>query len=178
MDRTGLIKSDSPPLSMGDKFEELDDAYFEEAEASTPSPEELHAFLTFLGTNDVTEAEAYFCPEEWHYPFVLDHVNETDIIWDIGAGDCRLDLLLAQKVKHVYAIEIVPDHLIRALKILNLAKPPNLTLIWGNGFTLPIPAEVTKVICLMIHREHEFHTSIAGKELIVADEQEISVVKM
>jgi len=33
------------------------------------------------------------------YPFVLENLNTDDVVLDLGAGDLRLDVLMADRVK-------------------------------------------------------------------------------
>lgn len=144
-----------PKGKYSDTISKLDAAYFENSQYS-PTIDEHNDFKRFSLENGIEGWEAFFVPEENYYQEVLDNVSSEDVIFDVGAGDFRLDLLLSEKVKHIYAVEIHPETVSDALKIIGLNKPSNLTVICGNGFDMLLPLDVTCVICLMIHRVHDF----------------------
>ena len=79
---------------------------------------------------------------------VLNWVDPTDTVLDIGAGDLRLAHRLAGKVRRVYAIEQN-----QSLATLPTWSPPagNLTLIWGDAYRVPFPAGITTGLLLMRH---------------------------
>jgi len=113
--------------------------------------------------------EDFFVPEEEHYETVMGAVKPDDVVFDIGAGDLRLDLMLCEKVKRVYAVEINPVTLAGALQNIGFDMPKNLITIRGNAFDIGLPLDTTFVLCLMIHRQHEIPTEwLLGRASIVA----------
>lgn len=103
--------------------------------------------------------EIWFNPEVTNYDDCLSKLNPDDIIFDVGAGDLRFDLIMAEKVRKVYAVEINPKILASSLRIIKYDMPENLIVICGNAFDMDLPGDVTVVTCLMIHRQHEFPDS-------------------
>ena len=128
--------------------------YYDRAIERSPSSKELSLFQLFMQRNDIRGGEYFFCPETMFYAPVLTLLSKKDVVLDIGAGDLRFDLRMAQKVKKVYAVEINPVLLADVLRIIGYAQPKNLVIICGNGFKLPIPLDVSIILCLMIHKAH------------------------
>lgn len=118
--------------------------------------EECFSFQCLRG---IKGYEIWFYPEVCNYNDCLSKLNEHDVVFDVGAGDLRFDLIMAEKVKKVYAVEINPKTLASALRIIGYDMPENLIVICGNAFEMELPNDVTVVTCLMIHREHEFPDS-------------------
>lgn len=136
-------------------IERLERQYLK-ASTKLPTPKQHQKYVVFSETHDIRGLEGFFVPEENNYQTVLDNVKPDDVIFDVGAGDLRLDLLLSEKVKKVYAVEINPETVGNTLKIIGLDKPANLTVICGNGFEMELPSDVTLITNLMIHRKHPF----------------------
>lgn len=113
--------------------------------------------------------EVWFLPEVTNYDDCLSKLNPDDVVFDVGAGDLRFDLIMAEKVRKVYAVEINPKILAGALRIIGYDMPENLTVICGNAFTMELPGDVTAVTCLMIHRKHEFPDSWKKCRMISTD---------
>ncbi|MEM2996702.1 MAG: class I SAM-dependent methyltransferase, partial [Candidatus Bathyarchaeia archaeon] len=116
------------------------------------------------------------------YPFVLENLDPDDVVLDLGAGDLRLDILMAERVKKVYAVEVNPILLGRALQIIGYDLPRNLIVICANLFDVEIPKDATVVVILMRHctrREEIFKrfkklkiiTNFGG-ELIIKDKRD------
>lgn len=95
-------------------------------------------------------------PEEMYYQDCLSKLSPDDTVFDVGAGDLRFSLMMADMVRKVYAVEINPGLVSSALRIIGWDMPVNLTVICGNAFNMELPGDVTAVTCLMIHRKHEF----------------------
>ena len=112
--------------------------------------------------------EIFYVPEEMYYSSCLDILSRDDVVFDVGAGDMRFDLIMAEKVRKVYAIEINPTITARALNIIRYGLPPNLIAVCGNAFEMDLPSDVTVVTCLMIHRMHEFPESWKRCRIIYA----------
>ncbi|MBU0778125.1 hypothetical protein KKF82_07690 [Patescibacteria group bacterium] len=100
--------------------------------------------------------EIFFMLEEDNYEDCLSKLSPDDVVFDVGAGDMRFDLMVAGMCKKVYAVEINPGLVSSALRIIGWDMPANLTVICGNAFEMELPGDVTVVTCLMIHRQHEF----------------------
>jgi SAM-dependent methyltransferase len=58
---------------------------------------------------------------------------------EVGAGDCRLPIEVARKVKQVYAVD-VSDEVNKGIK-----PPPNFELIVSNGTDIPLPSDTVDV---------------------------------
>ncbi|MCX7856259.1 MAG: rRNA adenine methyltransferase [Anaerolineae bacterium] len=110
---------------------------------------------SFLLRHDLDEWEGRFSPyDEDLYRAVLEHVAPTDVVIEIGAGDLRLALRLAREVQQVYAIEVNPLLVARALERVGLSLPRNLVVICANALDFPVPAGVTVAVLLMRHCRH------------------------
>ena len=120
-----------------------------------PSDQNLTDYQIFMENNNIVGWEGFFCPEDNNYQDCFNQLKKEDVVFDIGAGDLRFDLIMLKKVKKVYSIEIDPTILGPALKVIGFSKPANLIVINGNGFDFEIPNDVTVITCLMIHRKHE-----------------------
>lgn len=115
-------------------------------------------FAPFLLRHDLDEWEGWFSPyDEDLYRAVLEHVTPTDIVMEIGAGDLRLALRLAQRAQQVYAVEVNPLLVARALEGVGLSLPRNLMVICANALDVPVPAGVTVGVLLMRHCRHFGH---------------------
>ena len=86
--------------------------------------------------------------DEATYQQVLDWLSPEDTVLDIGAGDLRLARRLADKVGHVYAIELNRS-------LATMATRPqssdNLTVIWDDAYRVPFPVGITAGVLLMRH---------------------------
>jgi hypothetical protein len=118
--------------------------------------EELRRDAEFQERHGVRGGEFFFCPESNYYGKVLKLLGPRDVVWDVGAGDLRFDLMMSRRVRKVYAVELNPVILGRALAIIGYDMPENLVAVCGNAFDMPLPPDVTVVVCLMIHRMHPF----------------------
>lgn len=112
--------------------------------------------LSFQVLRGMKGFEVWFVPELTNYDDCLSKLNGYDVVFDVGAGDLRFDLMMAEKVRKVYAVEINPKILASALNIIGYDMPTNLTVICGDAFDMDLPPDVTVVTCLMIHRKREF----------------------
>lgn len=117
---------------------------------------DFEACTAFQHKHGMKGWEIFFMPEEMNYNDCLSKLSPDDVVFDVGAGDLRFDLMMAEKVKKVYAVEINPGLLSSALRIIGWDMPVNLTVICGNAFEMELPGDVTVVTCLMIHREQDF----------------------
>jgi SAM-dependent methyltransferase len=88
------------------------------------------------------------------YDAVLSHIAPEDVVLDIGAGDLRLALRVADRAQKVYAVEVNPLVVAQALDIIGLELPRNLHVVCSNALDLPIPTDVTIAVLLMRHCRH------------------------
>ena len=131
-------------------------------------PGELEAFSIFCDGRDIRGGEYWLMPEDNFYEPALKLLEKADVLFDLGAGDLQFALLASERVKLVYAIEINPTILGRALTLVGLDLPKNVIPICGDGFTYPLPGNVTKIACLMIHRGHDFSEAMLALPIIWA----------
>lgn len=111
-------------------------------------------FLNFIHLQGLDEWEALFYSNESLYQGVLEEVSSDDIILDIGAGDLSLSFLLSRKVKEVYAIEVNPLIVSKALEGIGYDLPVNLYVICGNALKFEFPKKISVAILLMRHCQH------------------------
>ncbi|GAB4578319.1 MAG: hypothetical protein Fur0022_10540 [Anaerolineales bacterium] len=101
---------------------------------------------------DETSWEAIWAPyPESLYQEVLALLHSYDVVLDIGAGDMRLAIPMAELTQHVYAIENQASLIARAQ---NKNLPPHLTIFHEDACTFPFPAGITTAILLMRHCTH------------------------
>ena len=88
------------------------------------------------------------------YEAVLKEVGDGDSGLDLGAGDLRLALRMAERAERVYAVDVNPVVLGRALDVIGLDLPRNLHVICANGLDVVVPPDVTMAVLLMRHCRH------------------------
>ena len=99
----------------------------------------------------VSDWEAMFAPyDQQTYQAVLDQLEPTDVVIDIGAGDLRLARQMAQIVRKVYAVESNAQMLDQAF-LSSDPLPANLIPICADARTLDIPSGITTGVLLMRH---------------------------
>lgn len=109
----------------------------------------------FAAGHDLADWEGRWSPYgEEVYGFVLDRVRAGDTALEIGAGDLRLALRLAERVRRVYAVEVNPRLLGAALSRAGYALPRGLIAICGNALDVTFPPDVTVAVLLMRHCRH------------------------
>ena len=113
--------------------------------------EDPEQFEKWLNRQSLFGFEYKSTPDVECYPFVLENLNSNDVVLDLGAGDLRLDILMAEKVKKVYAVEVNPILVGRALQIIGYDMPRNLIVVCANLFDIEPPKDVTVVVILMRH---------------------------
>jgi SAM-dependent methyltransferase len=97
--------------------------------------------------------EAMWAPYgEPAYRAVLAHIQPSDSVLEIGAGDLRLARRIAAVAARVYAIERNSHILAQAVQPL----PDNLVVMTGDARCLEFPCGVTCGVLLMRHCLH-FH---------------------
>jgi hypothetical protein len=111
-------------------------------------------FVPHTTTEDATW-EALWAPyDQPTYQAVVDLLTPADIVLEIGAGDLRLAIQIANAAQRVYAIEIQEKILDVALNSLSEPLPGNLVVIHGDACRLPFPSAVTTAVLLMRHCTH------------------------
>jgi len=121
-----------------------------------PSREEIESFSGWAKSHGLTDGEVMFVPETWFYGEVLEMLDLSDVVFDVGAGDLRFALLASIRVKKVYAVEINPEVLGKALQVIGYDLPRNVIPICADAREFPLPPDVTVITCLMIHRSWDF----------------------
>jgi SAM-dependent methyltransferase len=111
-------------------------------------------FLSFIHLQGLDEWESLFFANKFLYQDVLKEISSEDIVLDIGAGNLSLSILLAKKVKAVYAIEVNPMIIANALEDIGYNLPVNLYVTCGNALKLEFPKNVSAAILLMRHCLH------------------------
>ncbi len=106
--------------------------------------------------------------DETTYRAVLSQVQASDMVLEIGAGDFRLAYRLADKARHVLAIELNPALVSMAQ---SRPRPPNLSIILADAYRYPFPTGTTVGVLLMRHCRHfgifaDKLTAIACRRLI------------
>jgi hypothetical protein len=84
------------------------------------------------------------------YAEVLIHIESEDVVLEIGAGDMRLAMLLAQKARFVYALEI-QGLLLEKVIPNRVVLQNNLTILNQDARTSPFPKGITTAVLLIRH---------------------------
>lgn len=109
----------------------------------------------FAARRGLTPWEVWYAPyDEAVYAFVLERLEADDVVLDIGAGDFRLAMAAAGKVRKVYAVEVHPSLVADFLGREGNRLPANLQVVCGNALDFPIPPDVTTGILLVRHSGH------------------------
>jgi len=125
-------------------------------EDAIPTKEDLKEFSIFADKHKFKGNEGWFLPEKKEYRKVLSHIKSNDVVLDIGAGNFALDLILAEKCKKVYAVEVNPKVVSDALTIIGYNQPRNLIIICANGLDFPVPKDVNTLVMLLRHFSQPF----------------------
>ena len=100
------------------------------------------------------EWEAAWAPyDESTYRAVLNYIHPTDCVLEIGAGDLRLAKRLAGVARLVFAIEINPEVLARAVQPL----PDNLVVMLGDALIMEFPTGISCGVLMMRQCLHFRH---------------------
>lgn len=78
------------------------------------------------------------------YRFALEAALPDDVVVDIGAGDLRLALRMAARVRRVYAVERNPVLVERLMGSFD-----NLVVVCADALTWTLPPDVTLAVLLM-----------------------------
>lgn len=133
--------------------------YINELGHETTTSKDIIEWRVFAEKHDFLGNEGWFLPEHWMYREVLEHIEKNDVVLDIGAGNFAFSILLANKCKKVYAIEVNPTVVRSGLEILGYNLPRNLTVICGNALDYPVPSDVNTLVILLQNLEHPLPVS-------------------
>jgi SAM-dependent methyltransferase len=126
-----------------------------EARTETRRYQFCEHYEPFADSHDLTDWEGWFSPYPLEiYETVLSHIAPDDVVLEIGAGDLRLALQMAERAQRVYAVEVNPLVIGSALETIGLSIPRNLHAICANALDFPIPPGVTVAVLLMRHCQH------------------------
>jgi len=88
-------------------------------------------------------------PQVENYEEALSTLRRKDVLMDMGAGDLRFALMASEKCKKVYAVEMNPETISRALGVIGYALPRNLVVICADWRYVPVWRDVTIIINLV-----------------------------
>jgi len=112
-------------------------------------------FGSFAARHGLSAWEGWFGPyDDEIYSSVLQNLKKDDIVLDLGAGDLRLALMMVERVRRVYAVEVNPLVVGAALDVIGFDLPRNLQVICANALDITPPPEVTVAVLLMRHCHH------------------------
>ena len=112
-------------------------------------------FAAFAHLHDLADWEGWFSPyDDETHGAVLDHVTSDDVVLEIGAGDLRLALRIAERARRVYAVEVNPLVIGPALETIGFHLPRNLHVVCANALDVPVPPGVSVGVLLMRHCQH------------------------
>jgi SAM-dependent methyltransferase len=112
-------------------------------------------FASFARLHNLADWEGWFSPyDDETYNAVLDHVAADDVVLEIGAGDLRLALRMAERARRVHAVEVNPLVIGPALEMIGLCLPRNLHVTCANALDVPVPPGVSVAVLLMRHCQH------------------------
>lgn len=112
-------------------------------------------FEAFAARHQLAGWEGWYSPhDEETYLQVLQTIEKEDIVLDIGAGDLRLALRIAEQAQRVYAVEVNPLVVGMALRTIGFHLPRNLQVVCANALDFSIPAGITVGVLLMRHCQH------------------------
>ncbi|MFQ5951219.1 MAG: rRNA adenine N-6-methyltransferase family protein, partial [Candidatus Geothermarchaeales archaeon] len=113
------------------------------------SPEARSMWAEWAESRGLSSDVHHFVPDRSLYTAAVRAVGPTDVVFDVGAGDLRLDVALSERVRKVYAVEIDPVLLGRALEVIGYRLPSNIVPICADGLRLSLPSDVSVVLALI-----------------------------
>jgi len=90
-----------------------------------------------------------YVPHLENYNEMLAKLSKDDVLCDMGAGDLRFALMASEICKKVYAVEMCPKIVSKALEIISWRLPRNLIVICGDWRYFPVPKDVTIISCMV-----------------------------
>jgi len=142
--------------------------------------EDPEQFENWLNRQSLFGFEYKSTPDIECYSFVLENLDKNDIVFDLGSGDLRLSILMAERVKKVYAVEVNPILVGRALQVIGYDMPRNLIVTCGNLFDLEMPKDATVVVILMRHctRQEEIFKKFKKVKIISNFNGELKITEV
>ena len=112
-------------------------------------------FESFAARHELTDWEGWFSPyDEETYDLVLHNIAQDDVVIEIGAGDLRLALQLAERARRVYAVEVNALLVGAALQAIGFDLPRNLLVICANALDISFHLDITVAVLLIRHCQH------------------------
>ena len=133
------------------------------------SPKQISKSMNWQKRIGLEGWEVFFCPETDNYRFVIENIEPQEVIYDVGAGDLRLDLVLSQRCKKVYAVEINPMIIGKSIELIGYDMPKNLISICADALKFPLPKDVTTIVVLVRHLIHPLPEEWYEKRIISND---------
>lgn len=113
------------------------------------------AFPDFAARHELEDWEGWWSAyDEATYQAVLAAIRPDDVALEIGAGDLRLALRLAERARSVIAVEVNPVLVGKALTRIGYALPRSVHVVCGNALDLTWPPQVSVAVLLMRHCRH------------------------
>lgn len=139
-------------VSMKNLIKKLEENYKYQIEnEESPTKECLEFYKNRIGGYTAV----MYVPHKENYEEMLSKISKQDIVCDMGAGDLRFALMASQKCKKIYAVEMCPKIVSKALEIIGWQLPRNLIVICADWRYFPIPKDVTFISCMVNMPEDE-----------------------
>ena len=120
-----------------------------------PSPQFDPAYPAFSVRHGLEDWEGWWSAyDEATYQSVLGGIHADDEVLEIGAGDLRLSLRLAERARRVVVVEVNPLVLGKALARIGYDLPRSLHVVCANALDYPCPASISVAVLLMRHCRH------------------------
>lgn len=130
-----------------------------------PAPQFDPAYPAFSVRHGLEDWEGWWSAyDEATYQSVLGCIHADDAVLEIGAGDLRLSLRLAERARCVVVVEVNPIVLGKALARIGYDLPRSLHVVCANALDYPCPAGMSVAVLLMRHCRH-FATYAARLEV-------------
>jgi len=127
------------------RIEKEHDKFFEKGMNRNPTREELDFFADRPGGFQAV----MIIPHEESYKKMLSKIDRDDVICDMGAGDLRFAIMASRQCKKVYAVEMNPEMILYALKVIKWKQPRNLVITVADWRDFDVPEDVNKIFCLV-----------------------------
>lgn len=126
-----------------------------EAETEERRSQFQQGFAGFAARHGLEDWEGWYSPYDAKtYAAVFEQIGAEDVVLDIGAGDLRLALRLAERARRVYAVEVNPQVVGTALSTVGFDLPRHLHVICANARDVDFPPGITVAVLLMRHCRH------------------------
>jgi hypothetical protein len=84
-----------------------------------------------------------------NYSQMLSFLQPDDVLCDMGSCYLQFPLLASAKCRKVYAVELNPIVISKALRAVGYLMPINLIVTCAEWHQFPVPADVTVISCLV-----------------------------